>query len=370
MNAKPNISLFLRLALVGGSILLCCAVVELGWRVYLFHFACRDHLYKWARLYDVPREQQLYSEHPYLPYVLSPGYRNAAGTNRVNALGYRGDEITRQKPKGTYRIVCLGGSTTWGALEDYKLSYPYLLQKDLCERYGHPEVQVVNGGVSGYTTYESLLNLELRALDLSPDLILVYHAVNDAKSRLVPPERYTGDNAGYRRSLRVHYSFLEHSLFLHYLFVQWGWSETNSLERMARRPGVEIPKGASKEEKTRMLMEVVRKNPPLYFERNLRDIVAVARANGAKVMLTSWAYTTENGGDMATPWYRAMVGEHNAISRRLAKQLGTYFYDFAMQMPPDAKYWKDSMHMSEAGAPVKADLFARYIANHILSATP
>ena len=369
MDKKTPVPFAAKFILAAVSILVCCGIVEIGWRVYLFHFAPRERVYKWARLYDIPKEQQLYQEHPYLPYALTPGYRNAEGSNRVNALGYRGDETTREKPPGAYRIVCLGGSTTWTALDDYTLSYPHLLQKALRERYGHPEVEVINGGVSGYTTYESLLNLELRALDLSPDLVVVYHAINDAKARLIPPERYSGDNAGYRRPLRIEYSVFERSLFVHYLFVQWGLSETNSLERMARRPGVEIPEGASEEETRRIMMETVHANPPIYFERNLRSLVGAARANGAEVLLTSWAHTTEVGGDMEKPWYQEMVREHNGISRRVAEEMRAPFYDFAAEMPAEARYWKDCMHMSEEGAPLKADLFARHIAGRILAAS-
>ena len=52
--------------------------------------------------------------HPYLAYANKPNFHKPAYENdpheiRHNSLGYRGPEITIDKPEGAYRIVCLGG---------------------------------------------------------------------------------------------------------------------------------------------------------------------------------------------------------------------------------------------------------------------
>ena len=46
------------------------------------------------------------------------------------------------------------------------------------------DVEVVNAGVPSYTTAESLANLAYRIVDLEPDMIVVYHAVNDYRTRV------------------------------------------------------------------------------------------------------------------------------------------------------------------------------------------
>jgi len=83
------------------------------------------------------------------------------------------------KPAGQFRIVCLGGSTTYTSdVKDYRDSYPYLLEKYL-KAQGYNDVTVVNAGAGSWSSWESLINFQFRVLDLDPDLIIVYHGIND-----------------------------------------------------------------------------------------------------------------------------------------------------------------------------------------------
>jgi hypothetical protein len=71
-----------------------------------------------------------------------------------------------------------------------------------------------------------LINLELRVLDLDPDLILVYHGINDIQARFVwPPETYFGDNSGSKVHIgeqRSRQSLLDHGTIARYLRVRSG----------------------------------------------------------------------------------------------------------------------------------------------------
>ena len=135
----------------------------------------------------VPRAQDagwLYQPHPYMGFVLNPSYEPAhAGRVEINDAGMRSAEMAKEKPPGVIRILCLGGSTTYGtgATANDK-TYPAQLERLLNESADEGvRYEVGNCGVPGYSTVESLLNFELRLLEYDPDWILIYHAANDAR---------------------------------------------------------------------------------------------------------------------------------------------------------------------------------------------
>jgi hypothetical protein len=99
----------------------------------------------------------------------------------TNSLGFRGGEISRVKPPGTYRIVGLGDSYTFGAGVDYEDTYLRSLEKLLNK--SNPSTSIhyesVNLGVSGYNTVQELATLREEGLSLHPDLIIVGYVFND-----------------------------------------------------------------------------------------------------------------------------------------------------------------------------------------------
>jgi lysophospholipase L1-like esterase len=115
------------------------------------------------------------------PYVLKPGSEMMEGESRVriNSLGFRGPEISRNKG-GVYRIVALGESTTlgftWLATDR---PWPEVLEEKIrTELRCDARVEVVNAGVSGWTLANQLLRLDADILPLDPDLVVSYHGYN------------------------------------------------------------------------------------------------------------------------------------------------------------------------------------------------
>ncbi len=84
-------------------------------------------------------------------------------------------EVQVPKPDGVYRIVAMGGSSTYGTPNPYDETYPYYLQQVLRDDYGETNVEVVNDGVPGYTSWHNLVDLSTRVLTLDPDLVILYH---------------------------------------------------------------------------------------------------------------------------------------------------------------------------------------------------
>ena len=92
-------------------------------------------------------------------------------------------------------------------------------------------------------------------------------------------------------------------------------------------------------------------------------MVAIARANGVEVLLSTWAYSPYFDDYVSEPHYQRGFHESNAVVNEVARQYGAKLFDFAEKMPGDRKYWSDGRHVNEEGALVKASLFANYIHN-------
>ena len=101
-------------------------------------------------------------------------------TIHINSDGFRGDEITKDKPSDTFRIFVIGGSTTfgWGSTSD-KTTISGFLQQDFDNAHLNSKVQVINAGVGGTASIEEIEYVKNKLLGYNPDLIIVYDGYND-----------------------------------------------------------------------------------------------------------------------------------------------------------------------------------------------
>lgn len=124
---------------------------------------------------------------------------NSAEFNLVitNADGWRNrEEITRDHPAGTLRVVCVGDSWMYGFRVDQDDTIPAVLAVELSRLLPGRKVEVINGGVFGYGTGQSLTTLrELMAWH--PDVVVVglLHNVNARAAAI-------RETAGWRSEVR------------------------------------------------------------------------------------------------------------------------------------------------------------------------
>lgn len=355
-----------KLLLVLGGLIVGFAIAEWATRIWLYRVA-DDYHYSLIALYEnVPPKHRMFSPHHYLNYCNTPDFVSRDGLNRHNRLGYRGEEIEVPKPAGRFRIVVLGGSGTYTIkVPDYRLSFPAQLQRRLREQYGRPNVEVVNAGVGGYNSWETLINLQFRVMDLQPDLVIFYDAINDVHARIVPPETYRGDNSGQRRQWHTPRRLLwEHSVLLRLLnqrlallpmgFVGLeGYVNTDSsyLNLWSRSPET---------------VAYLDSNPPTFSRRNIENMIAVARQQKVGFVLSTWASCPLAGDYVTLPHYARGAAEHNAILKAVAVENQVPLLDLAAVMPHDPQYWADGRHVNAIGAQKKAEFFAKFLTDQNL----
>ena len=98
----------------------------------------------------------------------------------INSFGFRGPEISMEKPADTFRIFVVGGSTTFGsAATSDDNTVPGYLQKKFDMIDLGLNVEVINAGTVGaYSKTEAPFVKDV-LFDFNPDLIIVFDGWND-----------------------------------------------------------------------------------------------------------------------------------------------------------------------------------------------
>ncbi len=135
------------------------------------------------------REQGLLhtrSSFPGLAYELAPSREvEYQGVHvRTNSLGMRGPEFVATKPAGTLRIAAVGDSVTFGWAVGVEQAWPAILRRVIGERRS---CEVLNFGVSGYSTRDEAVVVRAKVLPFEPDVIVVGYFLNDPESGALSP---------------------------------------------------------------------------------------------------------------------------------------------------------------------------------------
>ncbi len=356
-----------RLAAVCFGVVLVLVFLEGGLRLY---FSTRGtEIQRIKYLYDRAtidsKDPQQFIGVPFLNYTLNPGQSD------VNQFGYRGEAVAIPKPRGEYRIIAIGASTTFGIGLAASETWPAQLQGLLRDRYGYQQVQVVNLGVPGYFSLNSLVNLATHGLALEPDLVIDYDGVNDAVIRMYQdPHCYNANNPlfGFGTDQGIWQydaAGLPPSALYRFLAIRFGWMpDPSALTSHSGGTGLCPP-----EPKDGKFSDRVATNHPVYFERNLRSIAALAESAKARTVFMSFAWDTatarkELAANPSLDGTRALlaaVDEQNALLPGLASASGALFLDLVPGMANSDFYQGDHVHQYPSGTRKQAEILAAYL---------
>jgi lysophospholipase L1-like esterase len=149
------------------------------------------------------------SDNPVLGYELRENAEYTDGEfserSRTNSHGQWDVERTFEKQSGTTRIIVLGDSVVLGGdVYDFHDNMTLQLEKRLSGR----KVEVLNFGVTGYSTRAEIELLETKGLRYDPDLVLLLFVQNDYMN-------FNNDitRAHFKRPEIVNFLFTHMSLF-------------------------------------------------------------------------------------------------------------------------------------------------------------
>lgn len=100
---------------------------------------------------------------------------------QISSQGLRDREYTFDKPRGTYRIMLLGDSTTfgWGVAEDDTSAKLLEQQLNSMRIPGYDRFEVMNTGVGNYDTVQEVTYYKTQGRQFHPDLVVLMYFIND-----------------------------------------------------------------------------------------------------------------------------------------------------------------------------------------------
>jgi tetratricopeptide (TPR) repeat protein len=195
---------------------------------------------------------------------------------------FNAQRFATPKPPGTYRIFCLGGSTTFGRPYDHRTSFCGWLAALLDAADGSRRWEVVNAGGISYASYRVALLME-ELVGYEPDLFVIYTGQNEFLEQRTYPSMIQVPSslrglAGLLSATRT-YSALQR-------LIRAARPRGDGTSRRDELPGevqTLLDESAGLERYTRD--DVFRERVVAHFRFNLERMVDTARAAGARLIL-------------------------------------------------------------------------------------
>jgi lysophospholipase L1-like esterase len=252
-----------------------------------------------------------------------------------------------ESPRDTnsIRVLCLGGSTTI-------YEYPIFLQQYFNDKKTKKKYEVLNAGMSWYTSKHSLINYAAYCRKFEPDVVVVMHAINDLYRSFSPPRFSIGKyESDYSHFYGPSIYGARPESFFQFLYNNFRkiWFGKNLKPR-----DFEINEFLSLTD----------------FEDYLSQLVDLIQQDGAKPILVSQGHLYQENMDIRTQnklWMdRTFCEKNNTFpnSRSLAKAMDVYnlttkaisekyqiqFVHAEKNLPKDLDYFVDDVHYTTKGS--------------------
>jgi lysophospholipase L1-like esterase len=244
----------------------------------------------------IDAQEFFYEVDPELFWRLQPGLEVKGERTfiRTNDLGLRGDPVADPRPEGSLRILLLGDSVTFGYGLPESQTIGARLGARLADVTPGRALEIVNGGVPGYSSRQGLTLLERLGPRLSPDVVIVCFGFNDARDMFVTDQEVFDAGRTLASTRRVLYR--------------------SRLYRLLRGWLVRPPSAAEGR-------AVVARVDPERYAANLAAMVGEARRLGAEVVILGTPFERRSLRPYGPTWFTL----HDSISvyRRTARQVAT-----------------------------------------------
>ena len=310
-------------------------------------------------------DKLVFTPHPFLNWSLNPQYRNSQKEKVHTVEGFRKTienesvlEYLESEGKDSFKIVCIGGSTTHCAeMDDFRDTWPALINKQLnisCK------TTVINFGVGAYSSIQSQIRCLSYLNIVKPNLLIFYQAKNDLTPLMngnLDEKKIFPDfqNIVGQYSERMFYKFPKYltliplltiPYFLHYLRS----SKLGMLNIYKPKP-VQNPVGM-----TRIDNDYINN---ITFRQ--KSIIDLCKQIDCKVLYIPEIVTEGI--------YRDLLFQnlYPTLLQSLEKEDNVKIFDVDSLMPKNNNYFSDKMHFTRKGNKTFAEILSNKIIKEYLS---
>jgi len=254
---------------------------------------------------------------------------------QINSLGFRSHEFNPQKPEGTYRIICVGGSTTEGRGSDIDHTWPAQLEKKLGKGY-----EVINAGLSAAEMPYVINILEKELIYYKPDMVICYLVFNHIHKRRFQI------NVKPALSWRI-----KHWLSCKSVFVLTLREKLTSVFKLEGNIIGDIYIPAVN---PRKLAEGFLNTPEIFedYREFISEFIRICKENGVTPVLVSEAMILDGDSALLSEEMEAVYKKMYAIQ----SSLGVQFIDAATPMKEHKDLFTDGIHLHPEGNEALAEI--------------
>jgi lysophospholipase L1-like esterase len=278
-----------------------------------------------------------------------PAGRN--GSIEIDSRGFRNPELVMPKPAGALRLGFLGGSTTYCAeASGNDKTWPALVAAAVAKARPDRAVDFVNAAVGGYSIEHSVRNYRHRLAAMEPDVVVIYHLINDLTKDTGESAKAAGIWKGPSKDWLEDHSMLWSIVKKNVLLKLR--AEGNAAEQ-ATKLEYDAESGAKRfEERLVALIEDVKQATPVvavatFAHRVRAEQDQAARQEACKSSFYYMPFMTADG-------ILEGVAAYNAAIRRAAQRTGALLIEGEERIPADAEHYNDSVHFRDAGCAAMA----------------
>ncbi len=331
--------------------------------------------------------KHLYQWHPFTGLIFRPdnsfrgSHPHQANHSAiiVDHYGFLSDghPLAAEKHGDEIRIAAIGASTTANINLSYSENWPGYLGNLVQKALPDKKIRVINAGVPGFDTAQSIGNLALRVMPLKPDIVIIYHSYNDLKA-ISKNTAFRPDYSHIHKKplgAHKHPNLVSRGLNHSMIYVR----TRNKYRQLKREKS--IIENVKNMQSPQIRMDHIPKEAEDTFRQHMRILISIAHSNGAHVILSSFA-TLHNTNSSATGIIQSKqasklqkselllvgyflagltidavfkgINQYNEVLRKLALDQHTGWVDNASLIPHEDRYFVDRVHFSREGAALMA----------------